>query len=249
MESHSNHNKNSQIGENDDELLSNENNLISIETNKKEQNKISQNIDNNNNTTKTTTRTNNKKSKNSVSKSVPNKEIKITSINTRFILGYKLKLYKIEKRILKKAYKIYPNKIVFHFKEYETDIKIFKNGKIYCTGAKTLFNSKQTIEKFLEMLNIDKKVEYINIKITKLSAICNINFRIDLEKLNYLLKIGKGHSYEPEFLEGIIVRMNDLQRVRIMETGIIEFIGFKSVSDMNDTLKNMYHFLLDCVSK
>ena len=33
MESHSNHNKNSQIGENDDELLSNENNLISIEIN------------------------------------------------------------------------------------------------------------------------------------------------------------------------------------------------------------------------
>ena len=47
MESHSNHNKNSQKRENDDELLSNENNLISIETNKKEQNKISQNIDNN----------------------------------------------------------------------------------------------------------------------------------------------------------------------------------------------------------
>ena len=230
----------------DDDLLS-INNLDCETNNEKKQNDLLKNNNLNTDKSKETTCPNTNKLFNQFNNPKPYPEIRISNMVTMYDLGCKLNPLKIAKIFLNTEYKKGMNMTYMYFKDPKGVINISKNGKIICTGVKTLSDSIKTFERVIEKLKINKIIEYENVKIVNISATCEVYFKISLTKLNEILNIGKNHCYESESFPGLHLFLeNQKQTVIIFNSGKVNFTGFKNKADIHTALDKIYQILLDC---
>ena len=230
----------------DDDLFSIKN--FDCETNNKnKQNDLNKNIHFNIDKSEGTTSPNTNELFNQSNNPKPNPKIIITNMVFTYDLGCKLNPLKIAQKYLNTEYKKGLNMTYMYFKDPKGTINISKNGKIFCTGVTTLFDSIKIFERFIEKLKLNKRVEYEDVKIANIMATCDVHFKINLTKLNEKLDIGKYHYYDTEIFSGLRLFLETpKQYIGIFNSGKIKFNGFKNKTDLRPALDKIYQILLDC---
>ena len=97
--------------------------------------------------------------------------------------------------------------LVIRIKEPKTTALIFSSGNIVCTGAKTLAEVDQSIEKIIKYLEkLDIKIT-IKPKITIQNMVASGSIDMDLN-LNMLAMKLSNTEYEPEQFPGLVYKIN-----------------------------------------
>lgn len=156
---------------------------------------------------------------------------KIQNVISTANLCCQLNLRQIALRAPNVEYK--PNRIGILFmriREPRTTANIYGNGKIVCTGAKSVEESYRAVRKFARMIqkldNPDVKVK--NFRVRNMVASYNVGFRICLEGLHRAHQ--STSSYNPELFPGLKYKVLDSEgglTITIFASGTVVFIGAK----------------------
>lgn len=120
-------------------------------------------------------------------------------------------------------------------------ILILANGKVVCTGAKTMNDMEKTINKIVKQINdigFEIKKDYI-------IHIENVITSIDFKKEMNLSSIASGLilqnvEYHPEEFPGLIYRIDDLcAELMLFSSGKLVCTGAKSIDDANSAINIM----------
>ena len=114
----------------------------------------------------------------------------IANISLKADLGSILDLYNIAENTLNVIYKPKDNNFLTKYlKGTNISANIFSSGKLVCTCIKTKDIIRKTIHKFRK---IERKVGYkLNITVTNMVEVYNVNFKISLQKVLTNLKLNK----------------------------------------------------------
>ena len=169
---------------------------------------------------------------------------KIQSITSTLNLDCSLNLKIISQKI--KSSEINQNNkssLIIKFKDNNTLITLFSNGKLICSGAKSEKVAKSNclkIAKIIRKLGYDIKIkEY---KIQNIIANYEINFKLDL---NILYKNicdcfkNANCKFDKNVFQGVIVYINGLN-VTIFESGKIVISGAKNKNDIENIFKQIF---------
>ena len=121
--------------------------------------------------------------------------------------------------------------LVYKLKEPKTAALIFSSGKLVCTGAKSIEDSKLAIKKTVDnMRTIDKDIpEEFDIKIQNIVASANLKSTLNLEAVALELEITE---YEPEQFPGLVYRLTDPKVVLLLfGSGKVVCTGAKTRDD------------------
>lgn len=94
-------------------------------------------------------------------------------------------------------------------KEPKTTALIFKSGKLVCTGAKTVRDSRLASLKFKKILEkLGNKVDFKNFTVQNIVANVDVKFKIKLQSLHtsFLANISKCSTYDSETFPGLIYK-------------------------------------------
>lgn len=143
-------------------------------------------------------------------------EIKVENIVASATLGQKLELPKIAPALENVEYNLeqFPG-LVFKLKEPKTAALIFGSGKLVCTGAKCIEDSKQAIHMTVDRIReMDKNIpEDFDIKIQNIVASANLGKVLNLEAVALDLE---NTEYEPEQFPGLVYRLSDPKVVLLL---------------------------------
>ena len=94
--------------------------------------------------------------------------------------------------------------LVFKLKDPKTAALIFSSGKLVCTGAKSIDDSKLAIKKTVDLMRtIDTEIPHeFDIKIQNIVASANLESTLNLEAVALELE---DTEYEPEQFPGLVV--------------------------------------------
>ena len=139
-------------------------------------------------------------------------------------------------------------------KEPKTTALIFSSGKMVCTGAKSVEDSKKASKIYAKIIR--KIGGYTNIifkdfKVQNIVGSCDLHFKINLSKLAgtlSMIKIEKSDknpcSYLPELFPGLIYHMVDPDIVSlIFYSGKIVLTGAKKTDSIFIAFDNLYKLL------
>jgi transcription initiation factor TFIID TATA-box-binding protein len=117
--------------------------------------------------------------------------------------------------------------LVFRLEKPKTTTLIFRSGKMICTGAKSMRDVQEAVEKILKVMRERGIINHgePRIQIQNIVSTATLGGDIDLEKAAYLL----GRTmYEPEQFAGAIYRMDEPKVVfLIFASGKIVILGAK----------------------
>ena len=128
----------------------------------------------------------------------------------------------------------------------KTAVLILADGKVICTGAKTIEDTKISINKVISKI----KSTGIKVKTKPKIDTQNIIAHIDVNKELHLSSISNGLllenvSYKPEEFPGLIYQMDDLGVVLLLfSSGKIVCTGAKNLEDTSKALETMKEKLL-----
>lgn len=146
------------------------------------------------------------------------------------------------------------NAVILRIKEPKTVAIIFNSGSFVCTGAKNeedLKKAARKVGKIIKSLKYEVKLCYF--KIINIVSSCDLNFRIQLNKL--FLQMGHELSknektakilchYEPEIFPGLIYRMMAPQvTFLVFKSGKINIVGAKNKEDIYKAFDKIYPLL------
>ena len=99
--------------------------------------------------------------------------------------------------------------LVFKLKDPKTAALIFSSGKLVCTGAKSIDDSKLAIKKTVDLMRvIDEDIPHeFEIKIQNIVASADLESALNLEAVALELE---NTEYEPEQFPGLVYRLTDL---------------------------------------
>ncbi len=172
--------------------------------------------------------------------------IRIENVVASASLNQRLNLEAIVKKNPKVKYcpKKFPG-LVFRLKRPKTATLIFRTGKMVCTGAKSVKESKRAVLKVVRELkksgiNIIGEPE---IKVVNMVASANLLGRIELEEAAYSL----GRTiYEPEQFPGAIYRMDEPKVViLIFATGKLVCTGATKEEDVYIAVAKLHKILAE----
>jgi transcription initiation factor TFIID TATA-box-binding protein len=143
--------------------------------------------------------------------------------------------------------------VIMRIKEPKTTALIFSSGKMVCTGAKSVEDSKKASRKYAKIIrSLGFPVEFKDFKVQNIVGSCDVKFQISLTKLN--AKLGRYPSsstrqyichYEPEAFPGLIYRMLEPEIVLlIFVSGKIVLIGAKQRKEIYEGFRKIYPVLL-----
>ena len=121
--------------------------------------------------------------------------------------------------------------LVFKLKDPKTAALIFSSGKLVCTGAKSIDDSKLAIKKTVDLMRtIDTEIpEEFEIKIQNIVASANLESTLNLEAVALELE---DTEYEPEQFPGLVYRLSDPKVVLLLfGSGKVVCTGAKTKSD------------------
>jgi len=126
--------------------------------------------------------------------------------------------------------------LVLRIKEPKTSALVFSSGKIVCTGARTMEEVKEAIQKII------KSLEKINVKITvdpeihiqNIVAAGSIGMDLNLNKLAIKLE---NTEYEPEQFPGLVYKLHEAKATFLLfSNGKIVCTGTKSEKEVHTAL-------------
>ena len=175
-----------------------------------------------------------------MAKTEKNIEIKVVNIVVSSDLKHDIPLEKMAASLSNTEYnpEQFPG-LVLRIKEPKTSALIFSSGKIVCTGARTMEQVKEAIQKII------KSLEKINVKITvdpeihiqNIVAAGSIGMDLNLNKLAIKLD---NTEYEPEQFPGLVYKLNEAKATFLLfSNGKIVCTGTKSEKAVHDALDKL----------
>jgi transcription initiation factor TFIID TATA-box-binding protein len=159
-------------------------------------------------------------------------EIKIENIVSSASIGKDIELTEVSKALEGVDFnrEQFPG-LVFKLKEPKTAALIFSSGKLVCTGAKSIDDSKLAIHTTVDLMRtIDKDIpkEY-DIKIQNIVASANLGATLNLEAVALELE---NTEYEPEQFPGLVYRLKDPKVVLLLfGSGKVVCTGAKTINE------------------
>ncbi len=159
-------------------------------------------------------------------------DIKIENIVASATLGKSIDLTKVSKALKNVDFnrEQFPG-LVYKLKEPKTAALIFGSGKLVCTGAKSIEDSKKAIKITVDkMRTMDPNIpEDFEIKIQNIVASANLGKPLNLEAVALGLE---NTEYEPEQFPGLVYRLDDPRVVLLLfGSGKVVCTGAKSAKD------------------
>ena len=130
--------------------------------------------------------------------------------------------------------------LVFKLKEPKTAALIFGSGKLVCTGAKCIEDSKTAIKMTVDKIReLDSEIpEEYEIKIQNIVASANLGKVLNLEAVALDLE---NTEYEPEQFPGLVYRLSDPKVVLLLfGSGKVVCTGAKTKSDAKLGVERAY---------
>jgi transcription initiation factor TFIID TATA-box-binding protein len=121
--------------------------------------------------------------------------------------------------------------LVYKLKEPKTAALIFGSGKLVCTGAKSIEDSKKAIHIAVDkMRTLDPDIPHeFEIKIQNIVASANLGKTLNLESVALDLE---NTEYEPEQFPGLVYRLGEPKVVLLLfGSGKVVCTGAKSFED------------------
>lgn len=159
-------------------------------------------------------------------------DIKIENIVASATLGKSIDLMKVSKALKDVDFnrEQFPG-LVYKLKNPKTAALIFGSGKLVCTGAKSIEDSKKAIKITVDkMRTMDPEIpEDFEIKIQNIVASANLGKPLNLEAVALGLE---NTEYEPEQFPGLVYRLDDPKVVLLLfGSGKVVCTGAKSAED------------------
>lgn len=130
--------------------------------------------------------------------------------------------------------------LVFKLKEPKTAALIFSSGKLVCTGAKSIEDSKKATNITVDLMRTkdpDIPKEF-DIKVQNIVASANLNATLNLEAVALELE---NTEYEPEQFPGLVYRLEDPKVVLLLfGSGKVVCTGAKSFDDAKLGVERAY---------
>ena len=171
-------------------------------------------------------------------------ETKVVNIVSSASMGVTLDLHEISDRFAEAEYKKqkFPG-LIYRMKKPKVAILLFTSGKLICTGAKTIDQTKEAVnilrdrlktlfaEKHPEELeNIPKELD---VKIQNIVATGDLGTIINLDKAVVYLSFEKV-EYEPEQFPALVYRIDEPRTVFLLfGSGKVVCTGGKNIEDIN----------------
>ena len=130
--------------------------------------------------------------------------------------------------------------LVFKLKEPKTAALIFSSGKLVCTGAKSIDDSKLAINKTVDLMRtIDPDIPHeFEIIIQNIVASGNLESTLNLEAVALELE---DTEYEPEQFPGLVYRLSDPKVVLLLfGAGKVVCTGAKTRDDAKLGVERAY---------
>ena len=130
--------------------------------------------------------------------------------------------------------------LVFKLKDPKTAALIFGSGKLVCTGAKSIDDSKLAIKRTVDLMRkVDTDIpEEFEIKIQNIVASANLESTLNLEAVALELE---DTEYEPEQFPGLVYRLSDPKVVLVLfGSGKVVCTGAKTRSDAKLGVERAY---------
>ncbi len=168
-------------------------------------------------------------------------DIKIENIVSSASIGKDIVLTEISKALEGVTFnrEQFPG-LVFKLKDPKTAALIFSSGKLVCTGAKSIDDSKLAIKKTVDkMRTIDTDIpEEFEIKIQNIVASANLQSTLNLEAVALELE---NTVYEPEQFPGLVYRLTDPKVVLLLfGSGKVVCTGAKTRGDAKLGVERAY---------
>jgi len=121
--------------------------------------------------------------------------------------------------------------LVYKLKEPKTAALIFGSGKLVCTGAKSIEDSKKAIHIAVDKMRaLDTEIPHeFDIKVQNIVASANLGKTLNLESVALDLE---NTEYEPEQFPGLVYRLDDPKVVLLLfGSGKVVCTGAKTNAD------------------
>ncbi|MDR3291045.1 MAG: TATA-box-binding protein [Methanobrevibacter sp.] len=121
--------------------------------------------------------------------------------------------------------------LVFKLPEPKTAHLIFSSGKLVCTGAKSIEDSKLGIKKTVDLMRVmDNEISHeFDVKIQNIVASANLGAVLNLEVIALELS---NTEYEPEQFPGLVFRVSDPKVVLLLfGSGKVVCTGARTFDD------------------
>lgn len=117
--------------------------------------------------------------------------------------------------------------LILRLRKPKTSILIFNNGRLVCTGAKSIKDSRAAIRRVARLIQrLGFNVALKSFKIQNIVASCNMGYTIDLTKLTR--EYPHLCTYNPEIFPGVKLRLEELNITQLVFTsGKIVITGAK----------------------
>jgi len=171
-------------------------------------------------------------------------ETKVVNIVASASIGVTLDLHEISERFAEAEYdkNRFPG-LIYRMKKPKVAILLFTSGKLVCTGAKSIEQTKEAINIILERIkalfaekhpdelgDIPKDVP---VEIQNIVATGDLNTILNLNKAAVYLSFEKV-EYEPEQFPGLVYRLDEPKVVALLfGSGKVVCTGAKNTKDIN----------------
>ena len=168
------------------------------------------------------------------------KEIKVVNIVVSTSLEHDIPLEKMAATLSNTEYnpEQFPG-LVIRIKEPKTSALIFSSGKVVCTGARTLKEVDQSIQKIiksLQKINIKIKIQP-KIQVQNIVASGTIGMPLNLNTLAMKLD---NTEYEPEQFPGLVYKLKEAKTTFLLfSNGKIVCTGTKSEEEAHAALDKL----------
>jgi transcription initiation factor TFIID TATA-box-binding protein len=167
--------------------------------------------------------------------------IKIENIVSSASIGKEIELNEVSKALEDVRFnkEQFPG-LVFKLKDPKTAALIFSSGKLVCTGAKSIKDSKIAINKTVDLMRtIDTKIpKKFDITIQNIVASANLEATLNLEAVAIELE---NTEYEPEQFPGLVYRLEAPKVVLLLfGSGKVVCTGAKTKDDAKLGVERAY---------
>lgn len=159
-------------------------------------------------------------------------EIKVTNIVSSATLGKSIDFHSVAPALEGVRYnqENFPG-LVYKLKEPKTAALIFNSGKLVCTGAKSVEDSKKAIHIIVDqMRTLDHDIPHeFEIKIQNIVATSDLGKTLNLEAVALDLE---NTGYEPEQFPGLVYRLDEPKVVLLLfGSGKVVCVGAKTFNN------------------
>ena len=171
-------------------------------------------------------------------------ETKVVNIVASASIGVTLDLQEISERFAEAEYdkNRFPG-LIYRMKKPKVAILLFTSGKLVCTGAKSIDQTKEAINIILDRIRslftekhpkeLDDIPEEVDVEIQNIVATGDLNTVLNLNKAAVYLSFEKV-EYEPEQFPGLVYRLDKPKVVALLfGSGKVVCTGAKNTKDIN----------------